>query len=393
MSAKPHILVVHELLYGQGGAEAIVLSLAKELSGQYRFSLLYERVGNETADWDGAYSQQYQMIFREATKEQVYRIVAQDSIDLVLVHKCTSKALLEHLLSLSVPLIHWQHDHETWCMRGYKYSPWTRKICNKKAGPCCLFPCGAFIKRDRKSSLGVGYESYFEKKQLIRTDQKSAAHIVCSEYMREEMIRQGYNKELIYRVPFVPERKTVPLLRQPDGKTILFFGQVVRGKGLDILIQALKNIEEPWELVVVGSGTHEEECRRLVHSYALEQQVHFKGFLPFPEVVPYFSRTVCLAMPSMWGEPFGLVGIEAMRAQVPVVGFASGGMKDWLHDGENGLVAPWGDVRALRNCLRKMLTQPELVRQLGEIGKEQASQYEAKKAISSLSDIFSSFMR
>ena len=52
-------------------------------------------------------------------------------------------------------------------------------------------------------------------------------------------------------------------------------------------------------------------------------------------------------MPSLWPEPFGLVGIEALAAGRPVVASATGGIGDWLEDGVGGLMVPPGDPGAL----------------------------------------------
>ena len=74
-------------------------------------------------------------------------------------------------------------------------------------------------------------------------------------------------------------------------------------------------------------------------------------------------------MPSLWPEPFGLVGPEANRHGVPVVAFATGGIPEWLHDGVNGCLAPGdpptaagGLADALIRCIRSLESSDALTR-------------------------------
>ena len=66
-------------------------------------------------------------------------------------------------------------------------------------------------------------------------------------------------------------------------------------------------------------------------------------------------------MPSLWPEPFGLVGLEAARHRLPVAAFAVGGIPDWLRPGVNGYLAP-GDpptARGLADAIIACLKDPE----------------------------------
>ena len=87
---------------------------------------------------------------------------------------------------------------------------------------------------------------------------------------------------------------------------------------------------------------------------------------------PGRPHVVCLddvvVMPSLWPEPFGLVGLEANRRGVPVVAFATGGIPEWLHDGVNGCLAPGdpptadGLADALIRCIRSLESSDALIR-------------------------------
>jgi glycosyltransferase involved in cell wall biosynthesis len=80
------------------------------------------------------------------------------------------------------------------------------------------------------------------------------------------------------------------------------------------------------------------------------------------------AATDVVVMPSLWPEPFGLVGLEANRRGVPVVAFATGGIPEWLQDGVNGCLAPGdpptaeGLADALIRCIRSLESSDALTR-------------------------------
>ena len=82
-----------------------------------------------------------------------------------------------------------------------------------------------------------------------------------------------------------------------------------------------------------------------------------------------------LALPSLWQEPFGLAGLEALASGVPVVASAVGGIPSWLADGEGGLLVPGGDPQALAAALRRVLEGGELSTRLAAQGPRVAARF------------------
>ena len=78
----------------------------------------------------------------------------------------------------------------------------------------------------------------------------------------------------------------------------------------------------------------------MVMSQAAGISVEFAGWLHQDALTLRLASTDVVVMPSLWPEPFGLVGPEANRHGVPVVAFATGGIPEWLHDGVNGCPRP-----------------------------------------------------
>jgi len=89
--------------------------------------------------------------------------------------------------------------------------------------------------------------------------------------------------------------------------------------------------------------------------------VEFMGWVPTVEKLNLMRQVDLLAVPSLWPEPFGLVGIEAGCLGLPAVGYATGGIPDWLVAGETGELAP-GDpptVEGLAEAMIRALASPE----------------------------------
>src|SRR5512146_666580 len=93
-------------------------------------------------------------------------------------------------------------------------------------------------------------------------------------------------------------------------------------------------------------------------------------------------------MSSLWPEPFGMAGPEAMRYGVPVVAFDAGGIREWLHDGQNGYLIPWNDTERFAARLDELLTDKARARELGRCALEGLQQYEASRQIACLEALF-----
>jgi glycosyltransferase involved in cell wall biosynthesis len=96
--------------------------------------------------------------------------------------------------------------------------------------------------------------------------------------------------------------------------------------------------------------------------------------VPREEINQFYLESSLLAVSSVWPEPFGLVGHEAMSHGLPVVAFDAGGISEWLIDGENGFLVPWKDTDRFAARIEQLLRDKELGRRLGRRGRELVGQ-------------------
>ena len=159
-----------------------------------------------------------------------------------------------------------------------------------------------------------------------------------------------------------------------DRNLILYAGQIIRGKGVDALLEALALVPTRFECVILGDGNHRAYCEALSQRLGLSDRVTFKGFVPQEELTRYYRECTAVALSSLWPEPIATIGLEVMRYALPVVAFDAGGIKDWLIDGQNGFLVPWRDRKEYAARLNQLLTDKALARRLGENGHQLVSE-------------------
>jgi glycosyltransferase involved in cell wall biosynthesis len=123
-------------------------------------------------------------------------------------------------------------------------------------------------------------------------------------------------------------------------------GRMTEVKGGHILLQALPRIasklSKPLLVTMAGDGPcraeWEAEARKIQSKHA-NLEFRFPGWLTGADREGAYLDADLLLFPSVWPEPFGMVGLEAGQYCVPSVGFGVGGVPDWLKDGVNGYLA------------------------------------------------------
>jgi glycosyltransferase involved in cell wall biosynthesis len=103
-----------------------------------------------------------------------------------------------------------------------------------------------------------------------------------------------------------------------------------------------------------------------------------------------YERAQIVVVPSHWPEPFGLVGIEAMARGRPVVATATGGIPEWLADGETGILVEPGDAGALTRALAGLRGDPGRCARMGERGVAHvAEHFTAERYVEAISRAYS----
>jgi glycosyltransferase involved in cell wall biosynthesis len=195
--------------------------------------------------------------------------------------------------------------------------------------------------------------------------------MVYSHYMKDELIRNGFDAQRIeIHAPLHAEQGDTPRSSFSNRNLILFVGQLIRGKGVDVLLEALAQVQTPFECLIFGDGSQRSYCEDLCQSLGLDDRVHFRGFLKAGDIAKHYLECSVAMVSSVWPEPFGMAGPEAMRHGLPVVAFDVGGISEWLVDGVNGYLVPRMDRAGFAARVQELLRDKTLGRRLGERGRQ-----------------------
>ncbi len=153
---------------------------------------------------------------------------------------------------------------------------------------------------------------------------------------------------------------------------LLFVGRLTPQKGVDALLDAFARMRTRTTLDIVGRGPEADALRARADGLGVSERVRWIDSQPPTLLAPWYQRAVALVVPST-EEGLGLVAVEAMLCETPVVAFRSGGLTDVVRDGETGLLAPAGDVDGLAACLDRIVGDPALARRLGRAGRAEVA--------------------
>jgi len=211
-----------------------------------------------------------------------------------------------------------------------------------------------------------------------------------SRYTADKLIdRQGVPADKVRRLPWPlsPEilrmaesRANLPLPPGfPEGLVVLSVARLdasEKYKGVDKLIECtahLRSAVPNLHLVVVGGGSDLARHTQLARDLRVADCVHFFDKLSRAEIAACYARCDVFAMPST-GEGFGLVFLEAMAFEKPLIGAAAGGIPDVIEDGTNGFLVPTEDSfdgpAKLRQAMEKLLCEDYLRATFGQRGGE-----------------------
>ena len=355
------ILFVNEKCGYFGGVEQNVAESAAGLRarGHQCFLAFQEATGRQVPE--------YQASFEECLPLDPFpQAVGRVRPDVIYIHKANVRSLGDALAG--VRTIRMVHDHDLCCPRRHKYYAWNGRICRHKADWRCYMDL-AFVARSAGPAK-ISFVSIGDKMLEMRRNQQLALLLVGSAAMREELIQNGFPRERVEILPPVvrmPLRAMAPI---PEENRILYVGQLIRGKGVDLLLRALTHVRGDYELTIVGAGNARAGLDDLCAKLGLGRKVRFEGWVNPQDLGDYYARAKLVAAPSRWPEPFGMIGLEAMHYGRPVVAFRVGGIPDWLEHGVTGLMAPEQDVRAFAAALEQLLSDPQLCSQLGQQAQE-----------------------
>jgi len=148
-----------------------------------------------------------------------------------------------------------------------------------------------------------------------------------------------------------------------DRRGVLYVGRLVAGKGVDDLLNAWAAASASVRaqgLTIIGDGNQKKTMQNLSESLDIADSVTFLGSVTHDDLPAYYQQTALLVFPSSGKEGLGLVAIEAMGCDCPVLASDAGSLADVVVEGQTGFVYPMGQTTALAQRLDEIIAAPEL---------------------------------
>ncbi len=376
------ILMVHDIGMPEGGAEILLMREVTALRerGHDVFVLTSDArettFANETfhvADVTQLGKIRYYLYNHNAAKTLI-QVLDTFSPDIVHLHTITkaSPSILRVLSRRHMPTVMTLHDY------GLLYPRMGTALAREQF-------CGLGDEACCAQHAGLG-RYYFERlrTELHRRQRRAVRTFIAPSYFVADVAeRQGFRPLEVLPNPGIDAEAPS---RDPAEALIVYSGRLEPEKGIRELVASFELVRQKLphaELVLVGGGSMFEElsARKL-------PGVTLTGLIPYAKVESYYRRATVLTVPSLWPEPFGLIGPEAMRFGLPIVASGTGGMAEWALEDQTAIIADPRDRDALAAALLRVLQDHKLQQKLAKNSRAKVKDFALSKHVRDLEQIY-----
>jgi len=221
-----------------------------------------------------------------------------------------------------------------------------------------------YLKRDRRF---IG-----PTKDAIR----ATAYITANSTFTRQWFIKMFGKKCSAKLRTIPAGVELKKIRgtkeinrryQLDGKkVVLFTGRLTVHKGVKYLVKAARKIKGT--VVILGDGPERPYLKELIKKYELKN-VLLLGYIKEDDLATlskFYYRADVYVAPSVWDEPLGMVILEAMAAETPVICTRKGGVMSIVKDGYNGFLVRPRNSSQIAQMVNKLLANDSLREKMGE---------------------------
>ena len=157
------------------------------------------------------------------------------------------------------------------------------------------------------------------------------------------------------------------------GDYVFSISRLNQMKRVDQLIRAMARTHAPVRCKIAGRGEERAALQRLAHRVGVADRVEFLGFVSDTDALDLYAGALAVYYAPL-DEDYGLVTVEAMKSQKPVLTTDdSGGVLEFVDDGSTGYVSPAGDSAAMARHLDELHEKREAARRMGELARRKVA--------------------
>jgi len=188
-------------------------------------------------------------------------------------------------------------------------------------------------------------------------------------------------------VDFPPGMDTSDIRKNFGEKLVTFLGRITFQKGPDYFVDvAYKLLQKDPNIrfVMAGSGDMMEKVIKMAASKGITDKFHFTGFLKGPEIRKLFAISDVFVMPSI-SEPFGIVPLEAMQSNVPVVISKQSGVSEIL---THAIKVDFWDIDGMADAIYGLCNYNSISNMFIKYGKEEVTNLKWKNAAKKVKEVY-----
>lgn len=294
-----------------------------------------------------------------------------------------SIGLVDELNKQKIPIVFTLHDFWLMCPRGQFLTRSIGKkhnfqLCSGQQDHKCASDCYRvyFSGNEQNEEQDIESWSRWTHQRMIETKaiiDKVDLFIAPSNYLRNRFVIEFLvpeNKIIFLDYGFPTEYLTqTEKSKEKIHFTFGYIGTLIPAKGVNELIEAFKQIEEPATLKIFGRENGQSTDALKLLATTSKNKIEFAGeYINHNLANDVFSKVDCIVVPSIWAENSPLVIHEAQSCKVPVITADFGGMKEFVQHKVNGLLFEHRNTNSLKEQLRFAISNPDLMKQFGNRG-------------------------
>ena len=213
---------------------------------------------------------------------------------------------------------------------------------------------------------------------------KKAKKIVAlSNGLKETALRSAPNQ----RFDVIPNgiNTTIfkPTTNKKDNKPVLNLitvSRLINRKGINHILEALAELQNKHiKLLIVGTGNYENILKKKCSELGLDDAVSFYGYCPREKLADLYNKADVFILPSL-AESFGMVFVEAMACELPIIGGRTGGVPELIKN-ENGILIEPGNIEEIKEAIMKMWDSDTLRLKMGKDNRKKVLEHYSWKSV------------
>ncbi len=225
------------------------------------------------------------------------------------------------------------------------------------------------------------YREYISNADEIIAVSRAAAKFISHFTSKKvEVVENAINVE-----EFSPEVKTF------DGKSVLFVGRFTYRKGIHVLLEAFQKVKEEVKrahLTLVGRGYFSSVISLLIRALGLGRSVSVIEKAKREKIIELYQRSHVFVLPSLYGESFGIVLLEAMASKTPVVASNGGGIGEVIKNGRTGFLVEKGNAEELAERITELLLSQKLSEKISAAAFREVRKYDWKNVVKRIEAVY-----